>query len=476
MVIRFYVNIKLAKKVLFIGNTIKYDFNEIRSSANTIKKYRNNIESITEELDRTINGLYLLWEGAASSNFIYEYSRIRPSMDSFVRILEGLYINLFMTADKMEEADKALAAQSTNPLGMGDLKLAEAMILTQTNEGITKSTLNLYGPRLSSTTSKQVKSHFSPSRGTNVARQSVKNKLESENIQKVRDRELDPVLKIWNDATYTESETIKVEDSEVTNYYIHTNEELRKEIQNQYANNGDYFSYLTYSAIFGLSTYVNLFKFNYMKQMPPEMSYEDRKLTADLMSGELGGQFFAVTVNGVRAYKSLKTGEFVSEDVVFGMGAGGGANKAASKAEINPVLESIPKVKPVIETSYEKSIGNSFNLSDLELKISDKKAGQKLTQHLREDFKMDPSDIKAREWIKNYTEDIHINAEEIRTNSWRAIGDKLANGLKGEGPALFYKKGNDVVVTELNGNFVTILKDGAISNKRFIEGTILWKK
>jgi soluble cytochrome b562 len=89
---------------------------------------------------------------------------------------------------------------------------------------------------------------------------------------------------------------------------------------------------------------------------------------------------------------------------------------------------------------------------------------------------MDPSGPEARAWIKSYTEDIYTNAEEIRQNLWRGIGEKLPNGQKGESEALFYRKGNDVVVTELDGSFVTILKDGDINNKRFIEGKALWKK
>ena len=46
--------------------------------------------------------------------------------------------------------------------------------------------------------------------------------------------------------------------------------------------------------------------------------------------------------------------------------------------------------------------------------------------------------------------DIVSNKDEIRIGSWRGQHDDV----------LFFVKGNDVVITKTDGEFVTILKDG----------------
>lgn len=55
---------------------------------------------------------------------------------------------------------------------------------------------------------------------------------------------------------------------------------------------------------------------------------------------------------------------------------------------------------------------------------------------------------------------------------WRGLGEKLPNGSNAPGLAKFFIKGNDVVVTDMNGNFVTILKDG-VKNPRVIKATAI---
>jgi hypothetical protein len=115
---------------------------------------------------------------------------------------------------------------------------------------------------------------------------------------------------------------------------------------------------------------------------------------------------------------------------------------------------------------FTKDASQNIKFASPGLVISDKKAGQKLIQHLRDDWKLDPSVKENRDWIKSYTESIHNNYDEVRTNEWRSVKDGK------DGPALFYRQGDDVVVTDLEGNFVSILKDG-INNKRFEGGQVL---
>jgi len=53
------------------------------------------------------------------------------------------------------------------------------------------------------------------------------------------------------------------------------------------------------------------------------------------------------------------------------------------------------------------------------------------------------------------------------------LGEKLPSGSNAPGQAQFYIQGNDVVVTDISGNFVTLLKDG-INNLRVNSATRIW--
>ncbi|MGF7089391.1 hypothetical protein JOD24_003274 [Kroppenstedtia sanguinis] len=101
-----------------------------------------------------------------------------------------------------------------------------------------------------------------------------------------------------------------------------------------------------------------------------------------------------------------------------------------------------------------------------ELKINGKQFGKKSGKHAQ-DYGLDPKVPENRQWIKNHIKNIHKSPNEVRQGSWRGIGKKLPDGNRGSGDALFYRKGNDVVVTDMQGNFITPLKDGAIMNARF---------
>lgn len=61
----------------------------------------------------------------------------------------------------------------------------------------------------------------------------------------------------------------------------------------------------------------------------------------------------------------------------------------------------------------------------------------------------------------------------MREGEWLGLGEKLPNGANASGQARFCIYGDDVAVTDLNGNFVTILKDG-INNLRVQSATCIW--
>lgn len=106
------------------------------------------------------------------------------------------------------------------------------------------------------------------------------------------------------------------------------------------------------------------------------------------------------------------------------------------------------------------------------LNIDDTQFGKKVGKHAQ-DYGLSPADPIARNILKNYINDIFSKASEIRQGEWMGLGEKLPNGLNGPGLAKFYIKGNDVVITDMSGNFVTLLKDG-VNNLRVKNAVKTW--
>jgi ABC-type cobalt transport system substrate-binding protein len=86
------------------------------------------------------------------------------------------------------------------------------------------------------------------------------------------------------------------------------------------------------------------------------------------------------------------------------------------------------------------------------LKIGDKQFGKKVGKHA-EDFGLDPGNPSHRQQVRERIETIVGKYDEVRQGAW--------NPRRGGGSDfLFYRQGADVVVTKLNGDFVTVLPGG----------------
>jgi hypothetical protein len=94
------------------------------------------------------------------------------------------------------------------------------------------------------------------------------------------------------------------------------------------------------------------------------------------------------------------------------------------------------------------------------IRISEKQFGKKVGKHA-EDFGLDPSNPTHRQQVRDRITEIGTNYSELRQGDWHGS------------TALFYRQGNDVVLTKPNGEFVTILKDGS-SNLRFLRAKVLF--
>ena len=90
-----------------------------------------------------------------------------------------------------------------------------------------------------------------------------------------------------------------------------------------------------------------------------------------------------------------------------------------------------------------------------------KQLGKKFGKHA-EDWGLDPANADDRARLKGIAQAITSGASERRRVTWRGYAK----------PLIAYRKGNDVVLLEENGDFVTILR-GGINNNRFKEGVRL---
>jgi len=100
-----------------------------------------------------------------------------------------------------------------------------------------------------------------------------------------------------------------------------------------------------------------------------------------------------------------------------------------------------------------------------QLNVSGKQFGQKMALRARE-LGLDPSSSKVRHQFRSRIERIFKNADEVRSGPFRGQGP---NGTIG-GDNRFFRRGNDVVVTDANGNFITLLTDGV--NNGFFKGGV----
>lgn len=103
-----------------------------------------------------------------------------------------------------------------------------------------------------------------------------------------------------------------------------------------------------------------------------------------------------------------------------------------------------------VTSSIAKAKKNDKIKIDLQFFASkEKQYGKKIGKHAR-DFGLDASKEEDRLKMHEIIADIVSNKEEIRIGTWRGQADEV----------LFFIKDSDVVITKVDGEFVTILKDG----------------
>ena len=119
------------------------------------------------------------------------------------------------------------------------------------------------------------------------------------------------------------------------------------------------------------------------------------------------------------------------------------------------------KKKYLKATNSQKNQTNPLTKSSNRAKMNmqffaskEKQFGKKVGKHAK-DFGLDPSIAKDREKFQRIIDDIMSNAESVRIGFWRGQPEEV----------IFHIKGKDVVITDQNNEFITIL-EGGITNER----------
>lgn len=150
---------------------------------------------------------------------------------------------------------------------------------------------------------------------------------------------------------------------------------------------------------------------------------------------------------------------------------GTGPIAAGTTLVVGKTIDSTKKLAQQVVYTVDTSLKNkNFNLQsvsntikhDLEsgrlFKVDNAQLGKKLGRHV-EDFGGNPSDAADRKMVLERIMYIGEHPDKVVSGTFAGQGE---NGSRGD--VIFRIKGNDVVVTKLDGTFVTILKDGVFSN------------
>ena len=118
--------------------------------------------------------------------------------------------------------------------------------------------------------------------------------------------------------------------------------------------------------------------------------------------------------------------------------------------------QTITTLKPPLHKGCTCGVVKGERLTDDrgEIIISDKQLGKKIGEHAR-DFGLDPSKPEDRETMLNTIKDIYRDHDEVRIGDWRGQSEEVVFSIKGE----------NVVITKQNREFITVLQ-GGINNAR----------
>ena len=144
-----------------------------------------------------------------------------------------------------------------------------------------------------------------------------------------------------------------------------------------------------------------------------------------------------------------------------------GAHIAESKAarEASKFSEYVK-----LEKAIPQGASKAGSFDGPKLSFNENQFGRKIGKHAS-DFGLNPSVPSSRQFIRDKIVSIVETPDEVRRNLWMGQGNLGITGA--EGYVNMYIQGNSAVITKLNGEFITVLKDYS-TNSRVVEAASIW--
>lgn len=171
------------------------------------------------------------------------------------------------------------------------------------------------------------------------------------------------------------------------------------------------------------------------------------------------------TVDGNLSYKEWYEGLSSDEQGRMKLENKKDANKKRDKEEYNLYKKLLGKSMPSLadykDSKYNKDdiyLDIKKRVADIKnapIKISDRQFGKKIGKHGGYDYGFDIRTKEGREQYRTLIEDVRYNFDERAVGDWRSQKE----------PVIFYIKGENLVVTQLDGEFISLF-DGGKTNER----------
>ena len=140
-------------------------------------------------------------------------------------------------------------------------------------------------------------------------------------------------------------------------------------------------------------------------------------------------------------------------NALFYAAEGDHVNAALSAAAMIP-FAGVATTAGKLGGKVAKGVTKAAEKAKVALKIDSPQLGKKLGKHV-EDFGGNPANAADRQMVLNKINDIANHPDKVIPGTFSGQG---VGGVRGD--VIFNIKGSDVVITKLDGTFVTIMKDG----------------
>ena len=170
-------------------------------------------------------------------------------------------------------------------------------------------------------------------------------------------------------------------------------------------------------------------------------------------------------VDGNLSYKDWYDGLSKDEQGRMSLENKKDANRKRDKEEYNLYKKLLGKSMPSLADYKDYKYNGDDRYLDIKkrvadiknapIKVSDKQFGKKIGKHGGYDYGFDIRTKEGREQYRALIEDVRYNFDERAVGDWRSQ----------EEPVIFYIKGENLVVTKLDGEFISLF-DGGKTNAR----------